>query len=109
MNRPWERLRLERRTSPPRLSDELFGAWMSDRPIFVGSRMDAEMSPARGAVREDLEQMHARPVMWETFTPQDRGPEDAYLEGVDRSDIALQLAERSSVLPRKTNRMTKLT
>ena len=91
MRRAWEQLSVERRATPPKLSDDVFQDWISGRPIFVGSRMDDQMRPSRAAVRARLASIGAEPVMWETITPQDRGPEDAFLEGVDRSDIAVFL------------------
>lgn len=103
MRRAWEQLSVERRATPPKLSDDVFQDWISGRPIFVGSRMDDEMRPSRAAVRARLASIGAEPVMWETITPQDRGPEDAFLEGVDRSDIAVFLTlwarRRKRLLP----------
>lgn len=87
----WNDLIIEKRTAPPALSDEQFRVWMADRPIFVSSVMDAEMNPAREAVRAWIRIWGGGPVMWEEITPQDRRPEDAYLDGVDRSELFLLL------------------
>lgn len=87
----WNDLIIERRTAPPAMSDEQFRAWMADRLIFVSSVMDAEMNPARDSARAWIRQWGGEPVMWEEITPQDRRPQDAYLDGVDRSDVFLLL------------------
>lgn len=88
----WEDLVIEGRSAPPRLSDDQFAEWVRGRPIFVSSPIDEEMTPNREAVRARLESLGAEPVMWEAITPQDRRPESAYLEGVDRSHLFVLLA-----------------
>jgi len=87
----WDNLIIEGRAAPPPIDEARFRAWMQDRPIFVSSTMDDEMSPARSALRTAIRSWGAEPVMWEEITPRDQGPRDAYLEGVDRSQIVLLL------------------
>lgn len=87
----WQDLIVERSGSAPRLSDDAFRAWMHVRPIFVSSTMDDEMNPLRDSVREALEAWGAEPVMWEQITPRDQRPAEAYLTGVDRSEMLVAL------------------
>lgn len=87
----WQHLIVERIGGAPRLSDDAFRAWMAGRPIFVSSTMDDEMSPLRSVVRDALEAWAAEPVMWEGITPRDERPADAYLAGVDRSEMLVAL------------------
>lgn len=87
----WNDLILERRSAPPALSDDQFRNWMAGRPIFVSSVMDAEMTPAREAIRAWIRMWGGEPIMWEEITPQDRRPEEAYLDGVDRSGVFVLL------------------
>lgn len=81
----WQDLAIERRVAPPRLSDDRFRDWMAGRPVFVSSVMDAEMEPARRAVRAWIRSWGGEPVMWEEITPRDERAQHAYLDGVDRS------------------------
>src|SRR4051794_9999206 len=87
----WENLVIERHATPPRLSDEQFSAWMSDRRVFVSSVMDSEMDPDRSVVRDWLRSWDAIPVMWEEITPRDERAAHAYLDGVDRSQLFVLL------------------
>lgn len=91
----WDKLIVERRVEPRPLDDGRFREWMNGRPVFVSSRMDEEMEPARQAVRGWLKGWGAQPVMWEEVTPRDQHPESAYLEGVERSSVYVLLAGRS--------------
>jgi len=94
----WDNLIIERRTAPPPIDEARFGAWMQDRPVFVSSTMDDEMTPARTALRAALRSWGGEPVMWEEITPRDQGPRDAYLAGADRSDVfVLLLGKRYGV------------
>jgi uncharacterized protein DUF4062 len=60
---------------------------MDERRIFISSPIDDEMRPIRATVAAYLRREGAIPVMWEEITPQDRRPEDSYLEGVEQSGI----------------------
>lgn len=90
----WQDLIVERSGSAPPLSDDSFRAWMRARPIFVSSTMDDEMNPLRESVRQALDAWGADPVMWEQITPRDERPAEAYLAGVDRSDMLIALVGR---------------
>jgi hypothetical protein len=85
----WSSLVVERQMAAPRLDDQQFREWMTDRPIFVSSVMDEEMNPTREAIRKWLHHWDAEPVMWEELAPQDRDSEAAYLDGVERSRLFL--------------------
>jgi len=88
MNRDhWNDLIIESSARPLPLPDDRFRAWMAGRNIFVSSRMDEELNPAREAARIYLHSMGANPMMWEAITPQDKGPQRAYLDGVDQSSV----------------------
>ncbi|HYN50820.1 MAG TPA: DUF4062 domain-containing protein [Thermoleophilaceae bacterium] len=90
----WQDLILERSRSAPPLSDDAFRVWMRSRPIFVSSTMDDELNPLRESVRQALDAWGADPVMWEEITPRDERPAEAYLAGVDRSDMLIALVGR---------------
>ncbi len=87
----WANLIIESRATPRPIDDGTFREWMSHHPIFVSSVMDAEMQPARDAVRSWVLQWGGEPVMWEMLAPRDQHPERAYLEGVERSHICVLL------------------
>lgn len=87
----WEDLVIERQATPRRLSNEDFGAWMEDTPIFVSSVMDDEMNPARAVARETITRLGGNPLMWETLAPGDIRPNEAYLTGVEQSRVVLLL------------------
>lgn len=91
----WDTLIIERRIAPPLLMNDQFRTWMHGRPLFVSSVMDPEMSPARDAVRSWLKSLQAEAVMWEAITPRDQRAQDAYLDGVDRSDLFVLLVGSS--------------
>ena len=88
-NGEWTDLILEGAAHPSALSEERFRNWMAGRLVFVSSRMDAEMTPTRKAVRDYLLRMGASPVMWEEIVPRDESAQRAYLDGVDRSSVFL--------------------
>jgi len=87
----WSHIVIENRATPRRISEQDFREWMIGRPIFVSSVMDGQMSLARAALREVIENWDAEAVMWETLAPQDQHPEQAYIEGVQRSRIFVLL------------------
>lgn len=87
----WNALIIEQAARPLPLPEDRFRAWMNRQHIFVSSTMDAEMTPMRQAVRSWLQSWGAIPLMWESFTPQDKGPQRAYLDGVDQSSFLLLL------------------
>lgn len=96
----WDQLIVDDAASPLPLEDSVYRRWLSGQRVFVSSRMDADETPYRVAVRAYLEGMGGpqTPVMWETITPRDAGPVTAYLGGVDRSSLfVLMLAGRSGV------------
>jgi len=60
--------------------------------------MDAEMTPYREAARNVIRRLGGIPAMWEEITPQDRRPEEAFLDGVDSSSLfVLMLGKRYGV------------
>lgn len=75
----------------PPLDNRQFRSWTRGRPVFVSSVMDVEMTPAREAARAWITQWGGEPIMWEEITPRDQHTQDAYLDGVDRSDLFLLL------------------
>jgi hypothetical protein len=85
----WTKLLVDGGATPPSIIEERFRAWMGGRRIFVSSVMDDEMLSSRLAVREYLSKYGAEAIMWESITPADARPQDAYLEGVRRSEIFL--------------------
>jgi Domain of unknown function (DUF4062) len=87
----WSDLIIEQAARPLPLPEDRFRAWMNGQHIFVSSTMDAEMTPFRQAVRGWLQSWGAMPMMWESITPQDKGPQRAYLDGVDQSTFLLLL------------------
>ncbi len=87
----WSELIIEQAARPLPLPEDRFRAWMNGQHIFVSSTMDAEMTPFRQAVRSWLQSWGAMPMMWESITPQDKGPQRAYLDGVDQSTFLLLL------------------
>lgn len=87
----WSELIIERAARPLPLPEDHFRAWMNGQHIFVSSTMDVEMTPFRQAARDWLQSWGATPMMWESFTPQDKGPQRAYLDGVDQSALLLLL------------------
>jgi hypothetical protein len=87
----WSGLLIDGGASPPHIEESRFRSWMSGRPIFVSSTIDDEMTPGRAAVRQYLAQHGAEAVMWEAITPLDRRPQDAYIEGVNRSELFVLL------------------
>lgn len=87
----WTSLIVENRSTPRPIDDGVFHDWMSHRPIFVSSVMDAEMQPARDAVRGCILRWGGEPVMWEMLAPRDQHAKRAYLEGVERSFICVLL------------------
>lgn len=91
----WDNLIIETGATPPPLDDQRFREWMSRQRIFVSSVMDAEMGPAREALRDWIRRWGAAPEMWEELAPRDQHPKGAYLEGVDRSTLYLLLAGTS--------------
>lgn len=88
----WDDLIIESGASPPPIDDQRFRDWMSRQRIFVSSVMDAEMGPAREALREWIRRWGGTPEMWEELAPRDQHPRGAYLEGVDRSTLYVLLA-----------------
>lgn len=88
----WTDLLVDRSASPPPIAEARFQAWMEGRRIFVSSTLDEEMLPGREAVRRYLDKYHADAVMWESITPADARPQDAYLDGVTRSELFVLLA-----------------
>jgi len=72
---------------------------MASQRIFVSSMMDGELNPYREAIRDYLQQYGTGvPVMWETISPADLRPDDAYLSGVDASSLfLLMLGDRYGV------------
>jgi hypothetical protein len=87
----WSDLIIEQAARPLPLPEDRFRAWMNAQHIFVSSRMDDEMNPVRQAVRSWLQSWGAMPMMWESITPQDKGPQQAYLDGVEQSSLFLLL------------------
>lgn len=87
----WNALIIEQAARPLPLPEDRFRAWMNGQHIFVSSTMDVEMTPFRQAVRSWLQSWGAISLMWESFTPQDKGPQQAYLDGVDQSSFLLFL------------------
>jgi hypothetical protein len=88
----WDNLCIERRASPPSIAPERFCDWMDQRRIFISSPIDDEMRPLRAAVAAYLRREGATPVAWEEITSRNRGPEDAYLDGVEQSGIFILIA-----------------
>lgn len=87
----WDNLIIDRRAVPKALSDQQFREWMTGRPIFISSVMDDEMNPARAALRGWIYEWGGEPVMWEEITPRDQSAQNAYLTGVERSDVFVLL------------------
>jgi hypothetical protein len=63
--------------------------------VFVSSVMDSEMNPARAVARETIVRLGGHPVMWEVLAPADRRPGEAYIAGVEHSDLMLLLLGHS--------------
>src|SRR5687768_4827352 len=87
----WDKLIVDRSAVPTPIDDSQFRAWMSRHRIFVSSLMDDEMTPFRTAVRSWIHESDGHPVMWEEITPQDERSQDAYIEGVNQSDVFVLL------------------
>jgi hypothetical protein len=87
----WTDLLVDRSASPPPMAEARFQKWMEGRRIFVSSTLNEEMLPARQAVRQYLTKYNADAVMWESITPADARAQDAYLDGVARSELFLLL------------------
>ena len=86
----WDNLILDRSAVPTPIDDDQFRAWMSHHRIFVSSLM-GEMTPFRTAVRSWMHESGGHPVMWEEITPQDERSQDAFIEGVNQSDVFVLL------------------
>src|SRR5688500_11387426 len=95
----WDSLLLDSVVTAPPVDDGRFRQWVSGQRIFVSSVMDAEMTPYREAVRKYLDSFGIGvPVMWETISPADSRPAQAFLDGVDRStQFLLMLGKRYGV------------
>jgi hypothetical protein len=91
----WNNLLIETTARPQPLAEERFREWVAGKGIFISSRRDAEMNPVREAARQYLYAIGAHPIMWEEMTPRDEASEQAYLNGVDQSDIFVLLVGRS--------------
>jgi hypothetical protein len=91
----WNNLLIETTARPQPLAEERFREWVAGKGIFISSRRDAEMNPVRQAARQYLYEIGAHPIMWEGMTPIDEASEQAYLNGVDQSDIFVLLVGRS--------------
>lgn len=87
----WGDLLIDGGASPPHIDESRFRSWMSGLRIFVSSTIDDEMIPARTSARQYLTQHNAEAVMWESITPLDTRPQDAYIEGVSRSELFVLL------------------
>jgi hypothetical protein len=85
----WSELVTEDRSVPRPITEEDFREWMSGVGVFVSSVMDEEMTPARAVARETIERLGGRPVMWEVLAPADRRPGEAYIAGIEQSDLML--------------------
>jgi hypothetical protein len=94
----WSHLTIERAAQPLPLPEDRFRAWMSSQRIFISSVMDVEMTPYREAARNLIRRLGGIPVMWEEIAPLDRRPEEAFLDGVDSSNLlVLMLGKRYGV------------
>jgi len=91
----WKDLLIEKSARPQPLSEKQFREWVTGKGIFISSRRDDEMNPARDAVRQYLYQIGAHPIMWEEITPRDQAAEQAYLDGVDQSEFFVLIIGRS--------------
>jgi len=91
----WNNLLIDTTARPQPLAEERFREWVAGKGIFISSRRDAEMKPVREAARQYLYAIGAHPIMWEEMTPRDEASEQAYLNGVDQSDIFVLLVGRS--------------
>lgn len=91
----WNDLVIEKAARPQLLSGDRFREWISGKGIFISSRRDSEMNPVRDAVKQHLYGIGAHPIMWEEITPRDQAAEQAYLDGVDQSDLFVLLIGRS--------------
>ncbi|MEG4057424.1 MULTISPECIES: DUF4062 domain-containing protein [unclassified Microcoleus] len=91
----WNNLLIDTTARPQPLAEERFREWVAGKGIFISSRRDAEMNPVRQAARKYLYEIGAHPIMWEEMTPRDEASEQAYLNGVDQSDIFVLLVGRS--------------
>lgn len=87
----WQQLSVDRRSTPPGLTEEQFRSWMSGQRIFISSVMDEEMNPDRAALRTWVDSWGGVPIMWETLVPRDERAVHAYLAGVDQSQIFVLL------------------
>lgn len=87
----WRELIIENRATPRPIADDRFREWMAEQRVFVSSVMDKEMTPARQAARERIEQLGGHPEMWEVLAPRDQHPERAFLDGVRRSSVFVLL------------------
>jgi hypothetical protein len=90
----WDDIIAETSARPLPLAEEQFRVWMGRQGIFVSSLMDDEMTPHRNAVRTYLRGAGATPLMWEEITPQDKGAQHAYLDGVDQSSVFVLMIGR---------------
>lgn len=91
----WNNLLIDTTARPQPLAEERFREWIAGKGIFISSRRDAEMNPVRKAARQYLYEIGAHSIMWEEMTPRDEASEQAYLNGVDQSDIFVLLVGRS--------------
>lgn len=91
----WNDLLIEKSARPQLLPEERFREWVAGKGVFISSRRDAEMNPVRDALKQYLYKVGAHPIMWEELTPRDQAAEQAYLDGVDQSDIFVLITGRS--------------
>jgi len=91
----WNNLLIDTIARPQPLAEERFREWVAGKGIFISSRRDAEMNPVREAARQYLYEIGAHPIMWEEMTPRDEASEQAYLNGVEQSDIFVLLVGKS--------------
>lgn len=94
----WTQLVIDCAAVPSPVDEGRYRQWLGAQRVFVSSVMDDELRSYREAVRTYLKKHGGQAVMWETVTPQDQPPEQAYLEGVRQSTLfLLMLGQRYGV------------
>lgn len=79
-------LLIDTASSARRLTSDQFQRWAQDRAVFVSSVMDEFMSE-RALVADALRDLGLRPILFEELGGRDDNAEQAFLSGVDQSDI----------------------
>jgi hypothetical protein len=94
----WDNLLIDNAATAFPLEASRYQQWLTNHPVFISSTMDDQLNPFREAAKGYLTSHGGRPIMWETVTPRDLKPDQAYLAGVEASSIfVLLVGERYGV------------